>query len=328
MKLGTLKQAGNRDGELVVVSRDNQTAAKAGHIARCLRDAVENWAEAAPQLEALYTELNEGRASDTFAVDQQQFHSPLPRTWGWIDGSAFIQHIKLVRQARNAPLPEGLHTDPLVYQGGSDTFLAPRQDVPLIDFSHGMDFEGEVAVVVDDVPMGTKEADAAQYIRLVMLCNDVSLRGLIPPELKKGFGFYNSKPSSAFSPFALTLDELGDNWRDGRLHLPLHVTYNGAFFGNADAGHMHFSFPRLIEHAAMTRALSAGTIIGSGTVANEDTSRGSSCLAEKRMLEKINTGEFVTPFMKEGDTIKIEMMDQAGNNLFGTIDQKIVAFEG
>ena len=323
MKLGTLKNPNRLDGDLVVVSRDNQTAVHAGHIAPSLREAVETWSESEPVLQELYEALNAGTAENAFPVRLEDFHSPMPRSFGWIDGSAFIQHIKLVRQARNAPLPEGLHTDPLVYQGGSDTFLAPDQDVPLIDPSHGMDFEGEVAVITDNVPMGTKEADAGQYIRLIMLCNDVSLRGLIPNELKKGFGFYVSKPSSAFAPFALTPDELGDAWKEGRVHLPLLVDYNDAFFGNADAGHMHFSFPRLIEHCAMTRRLSAGTIVGSGTVANEDTSRGSSCLAEKRMLEKINTGEFVTPFMKVGDTIKIEMKDEAGNNLFGTIHQKI-----
>lgn len=323
MKLGSLKHDSKRDGEPVIVSKDNQSAVKIGHIVGSVREAVENWSDIAPKLETLYQALNSGEAEGAFAVDQNDFHSPMPRTWAWLDGSAFIQHVVLVRKARNAPLPEGLETDPLMYQGGSDSFLAPREDVPMVSFDHGVDFEGEVCVVLDDVPMGTKAADAAKYIRLIMICNDVSLRGLIPNELMKGFGFVISKPSSAFAPFALTPDELGDAWRDGRVHLPLHVSYNDGFFGKADAGQMHFSFGQLIEHVAQTRPLAAGTIIGSGTVANKDTAVGSSCLAEKRMLEKIDTGEFKTPFMKAGDTIKIEMIDADGKNLFGTIHQKV-----
>jgi fumarylacetoacetate (FAA) hydrolase len=323
MKLGSLKHSEKRDGELVIVSKDNKTAVKAGHIVGSVREAVETWSTVAPKLEALSAALNAGEAEGAFAVDEEAMHSPMPRTWAWLDGSAFIQHVILVRKARNAPLPEGLETDPLMYQGGSDSFLAPREDIPMVSFDHGVDFEGEVCVVLDDVPMGTKAEEAHNYIRLIMICNDVSLRGLIPAELKKGFGFVISKPSSAFAPFAITPDELGDAWRDGRVHLPLQVTYNGETFGQADAGHMHFSFGQLIEHVAQTRPLAAGTILGSGTVANYDTSVGSSCLAEKRMLEKIETGEFKTPFMKDGDTIKIEMKDAEGNNLFGTIFQKV-----
>ena len=324
MKLGTLKHPTKRDGELVVVSRDNQTAVRAGELAANLREAVENWSEMRPRLDAIYRQLNDGQAQGAFAVDESQFHSPLPRAWGWLDGSAYIQHVKLVRKARNAPLPEGLETDPLMYQGGSDTFLAPREDIPFIHESHGLDFEGEIAVITTDVPLGISPGQAEDHIALVMLCNDVSLRGLIPAELKKGFGFVISKPSSAFSPFAVTPDELGTAWRDGKLHLPLRVAYNGAFYGDADAGHMQFSFHQLIAHVAQTRKLSAATVLGSGTVSNEDTARGSSCLAEKRMLEKIDTGVFTTPFMKPGDDIQIDMLDGEGRNLFGTIAQKVV----
>lgn len=324
MKLATLKHTEKVDGELIIVSRDNKRAVRATDLAPNLREAVEAWETLEPKLRERYTQLNAGDLADAFDVDEKALHSPMPRSFGWLDGSAFIQHIKLVRQARNAPLPEGLYTDPLMYQGGSDSYLAPREDIPLIHKDHGLDFEGEVAVITKHVPMGISPEDAENKIALVLLCNDVSLRGLIPPELAKGFGFLNSKPSSAFSPFALTLDELGDAWRDGRLHLPLDVTYNNAFYGNADAGHMQFSFGQLIAHAAKTRSLCAGTILGSGTVSNEDTSRGSSCLAEKRMLEKIATGEFTTPFMKAGDRIQIEMKNPAGENLFGTIDQLVV----
>ena len=324
MKLGSLKNPDRPDGDLVVVGKDNRTAVRAGHIAPSLREAVERWRETQPELNALYQGLNRGEADGSFAVDETAFHSPLPRSFGWLDGSAFIQHVKLVRQARNAPMPEGLHTDPLMYQGGSDSFLAPRDDIPMIDESQGVDFEGEVAVITDRVPMGVQPEQAGKHILLLVLVNDVSLRGLIPAELMKGFGFLVSKPSSAFSPFAVTPDELGDSWRDGRVHLPLEVTYNGQFYGNADAGQMHFSFPRLIAHAAQTRSLCAGTLLGSGTVSNEDTARGSSCLAEKRMLEKIATGEFKTPFMKAGDTVRIEMKDAKGHNIFGTIHQKVV----
>ena len=322
MKLATLKNSKNPDGDLLVVSRDHRRAAKATSIAPSLREAVERWEVTEPALRQIYNELNGGRAG--FDLDQNDLHSPLPRSFAWLDGSAYIQHVKLVRRARNAPLPEGLETDPLMYQGGSDSFLAPRQDIPLIDPDHGLDFEGEIAVITGNVPMGVKPEDAQAHVRLLMLVNDVSLRGLIPPELKKGFGFLNSKPSTAFSPFALTPDELGGFWRAGRVHLPLKVTYNGSFYGIAEAGQMHFSFYELMAHAAKTRELRAGTILGSGTVSNEDTSKGSSCLAEKRMLEKIETGAFITPFMKENDVIRIEMQDPDGNDLFGVIEQKVV----
>lgn len=326
MKLATLKST-SRDGELIVVSKDNQRAIRATEIAPSLRQAIEDWSNARPRLEALYKQLNAGGdVRGSFPVDLSRLHSPLPRAFQWADGSSFIHHVKLVRMARNAPLPETLETVPLMYQGGSDSFLTPYEDIPQIDFAHGTDFEGEVAVIVDDVPMGISPEKALEKIILLAVVNDVSLRGLIPEELAQGFGFFQSKPSSAFAPFAVTTDEVGAAWRNGRIHLPLKVEYNGAFFGNADAGAMHFHFGQLIAHAARTRPLAAGTVIGSGTVSNEDMSRGSSCLAEKRMLEKIHDGVIKTPFMKVGDTIKIEMLDSNGANIFGTIEQKVAAF--
>ncbi len=321
MKLGTLKSS-HRDGSLVVVSQDNTVYAQAHSIASHLREALEHWTEIKDKLFKLYQQVNERKVKN-HPVKEEEFHSPLPRSFQWIDGSAYIQHIKLVRQARKAPLPETLETIPLVYQGGSDTFLTPTEKIPQIDFEHGTDFEAEVGVIVDDVPMGISPQEALSYIRLVVLINDVSLRNLIPEELKRGFGFLQSKPSSSFAPFALTLDELGNAWKSGRIHLPLHVKYNNHFFGKANAKEMHFSFGQIISHIAYTRKLSAGTIIGSGTVSNEDTSQGSSCLAEKRMLEKIKTGHIITPFMKKGDRVRIFMLDEKGNNLFGNIDQTV-----
>jgi fumarylacetoacetate (FAA) hydrolase len=249
----------------------------------------------------------------------------LPRAYAWLDGSAYINHVILVRKARGAEPPATLETDPLMYQGGSDIFLRPRQDIPLADPAWGLDFESEVAVIVDDTPMGVSVEEAAGHIRLLMLCNDVSLRNLIPAELAKSFGFLQSKPSSAFSPMAITPDELGDSWRDTRVHLPLDSHLNGAWYGSPEAGpEMHFNFAQLIAHAAKTRPLAAGSIIGSGTVSNKDRSKGSSCLAEKRMIEKIDSGEFRTPFMAAGDRIQIEMKKN-GESLFGMIDQKVVA---
>ncbi len=324
MKLATLKSPDSRDGRLIVVSRDNQRGVLATHIAPSLREAVERWAEVKPQLEELAGRLNQGEAAESFEINHQELHSPLPRAFQWVDGSAFIHHVKLVRMARNAPLPEFLETVPLLYQGGSDDFLAPTEDIPQVDFNHGTDFEGEVAVVTDDVPMGIGPEEALKHIQLFLMVNDVSLRGLIPEELAMGFGFFQSKPSSAFGPFAVTAEELGSAWKDGRIHLPLLVDYNEESFGKADAGEMYFHFGQLISHAARTRRLRAGTIIGSGTVSNEDPERGSSCLAEKRMLEKINEGSIRTPFMKEGDRIRIEMKDHQGHSIFGVIDQRVV----
>ncbi len=326
MKLCTLK-SGSRDGILVVANKSLTKAIEVPEIAPNLMTALENWKVNEIKLKQVYEELNSGEL-DMGAIDikPDDFHSPLPRTYQWADGSAFIHHIKLVRMARNAPMPEKLETVPLMYQGGSDTFLAPTEDIPQIDFAHGTDMEGEVGVILTDVPMGVSPEKALNHIALFVIINDVSLRGLIPDELKAGFGFFQGKPSSAFAPFAVTLDELGQNFKEGRFQLPLHVEYNGEFFGKANAKEMHFHFGELIAHAAKTRKLAAGTIIGSGTVSNEDSSMGSSCLAEKRMLEKINFGEFKTPFMKVGDRVKIWMNNEKGENIFGDINQKVVKF--
>lgn len=323
MKLATLRDA-HRDGKLIVVRRDNAVYAPADSIAPSLQAALDDWAVAGPALEKLARDVESGEAT-TYPLDVHKLHSPLPRAYEWIDGSAYINHIVLVRKARGAEPPETLTTDPLVYQGGSGVFLAPTDDIPVADEAWGCDFESEIAVVLGDTPQGTKASEAAQYIRLIMLVNDVTFRNLIPAELAKNFGFFNSKPATAFSPLAITPDELGDAWREGRVHLPLRTVYNGALFGDPDAGpEMHFSFFDLIEHICKTRSFTAGTIVGSGTVSNHDRARGSSCLAEKRMIEKIDTGEFATPFMAAGDTVSIEMLDGEGRNLFGTISQRVV----
>ncbi len=323
MKLASLKSKSNRDGDLCIVSRDLKSAVLAKSICPSMREALEQWNEVAPKLEKLSKDLNSGNAQSSFTVKADQFHSALPRTWLFADGSAFIHHIKLVRQARKAALPETLLTVPLMYQAESGHFLAPTENIPPFDFAYGTDFEAEVGVIVDEVPIGTSAEESLKKIRLVVLINDVSLRGLIPDELAAGFGFFQSKPAKALSPFALTIDELGEAWKEGRLHLPLQVQYNGQFFGKANAGAMHFHFGQLIAHAARTRSLTAGSLIGSGTVANEDPTVGSSCLAEKRTLETIHQGAPKTPFMKSGDSIKIWMETPAGENLFGDIFQKI-----
>lgn len=322
MKLGTLKTK-TLDGDLVVVNRAMTQYKKVTNIAKTFQEAVENWEAVKPKLGEVYSQLNAGSIDGAEAFDNKLMHSPLPRAYQWLDGSAYIHHIVLVRKARNAEPPETLFTVPLMYQGGSDTFLAPTEDIPQVDFSHGTDFEGEVGVILSNVPMGVSAEKALDHIIAFVLINDVSLRGLIPAELKNGFGFMQSKPSSAFSPVAITADELGEYYKEGRIHLPLDVEYNSKFFGKANAKEMHFHFGQLIAHAAKTRNLSAGTIIGSGTVSNENPEMGSSCLAEKRMIEKIETGEFVTPFMKSGDTIKISMSLPSGENLFGEIDQQV-----
>ena len=330
MKLATLHND-TRDGALLVVSHDLSHAVKpfeiSAHLPRTAQALMDRWSEYQSELEEVYAQLNRGELSSAFAVDPKQLHSLLPRAYAWIDGSAYINHIVLVRKARGAEPPATLKTDPLVYQGGSDTFLGPRADIPLADLSWGCDFEAEIAVVMDDTPQGVKPEEVGQYIRLVMLCNDVSLRNLIPGELAKSFGFFNSKPSSAFSPVAVTIDELGDHWRDGRLHLPLVTHLNGEKYGDPDAGpEMHFGFNEIIAHVCKSRRLSAGTIVGSGTVSNEDRSRGSSCLAEKRMIEKIDTGEFITPFLTYGDRVRIEMFNDNGASIFGAIEQEVVPF--
>ena len=325
MKLGTLKSS-SRDGELVVVSKDNKNYTRASKIAPNLRTAVENWSKTQAPLLELSQKLNSQQVSSE-PVKEELFLSPLPRAFQWLDGSTFIQHIKLVRKSRGASLPETLYTVPLVYQGAGDSFLSPTEDIPQSDLSHGTDFEGEVAVIVDDVPMGISPKKALDHILLFLLVNDISLRALAIEELKKGFGFLQSKPSSAFAPFAISKEELGDSWRDGRIHLPLLLDFNGSFYGKANAGEMHFDFGQLISHCAKTRRLTAGTIIGSGTVSNEDPSKGSSCLVEKRTLEKINTGSAKQAFMKPGDHISIKMLSKKGENLFGTLSQKVKAIK-
>ncbi|PCI04117.1 MAG: 2-keto-4-pentenoate hydratase [Hyphomicrobiales bacterium] len=325
MKLGSLK-SGGRDGTLVVVSRDLTRMVTASDIAPSLREAVENWAIARPLLQVVSDRLNNGDEAGQ-AYDAALLASPLPRTFQWADGSAYLSHMRLVRQARGAEMPESFKTDPLMYQGAGDTFLAPQDDIALYDESWGLDFESEISVIVDDTPAGTDSVTAKDKILLIALCNDISLRNLIPNELAKGFGFFQSKPSSAFSPVCVTPDELGDVWDGGKVNLPLVTTYNGTEFGRVEAGNdLYFDFPHLISHVAKTRAIGAGAIIGSGTVSNEDyKTLGSSCLAEKRMIEILETGSPITPFMSDGDTIKIEMFDGSGQSIFGAIDQKVVA---
>jgi fumarylacetoacetate (FAA) hydrolase len=336
MKFATYKN-GTRDGQLVVVSRDLRQCAAVPHIAATLQAVLDDWATIAPQLETEYQKLCAGQHPATQDFDESKCASPLPRAYQWADGSAYVNHVELVRKARNAVMPEKFWTDPLMYQGGSDCFIGPRDDVALQSESYGIDFEAEVAVVVDDLPMAATPAQAAQAIRLLMLVNDVSLRGLIPDELAKGFGFFQSKPSSAFSPVAITPDELGEKWQDGMVHYPLLTTLNNAPFGKADcATDMTFNFPQIIAHAAKTRPLGAGAIIGSGTISNKlddgpgkpvsEGGVGYSCIAEIRMIETITHGAPQTPFMKFGDTVRIEMRDESGASIFGAIDQKIVPY--
>lgn len=324
MKLATLKSKTSLDGELVIVSQNLKKYCSAKDITPNLINAVENWNQVCPLLNDRSKKLNSGDMAAAIDLkDENIFSSCLPRTWLFADGSAFIHHIKLVRQARKAPLPETLLTTPLMYQAESGRFISPMDPIPQVDFAHGTDFEAEVGVILDHVPMGTSAEKALDYIRLAVLINDISLRGLIPEELASGFGFFQSKPNKVLSPIAATLDELGAAWKNGRIHLPLLVKYNGDIFGRANAGEMHFHFGQLIAHAAKTRDLAAGTLIGSGTVSNEDSSVGSSCLVEKRTLEQITQGEIKTPYMKIGDTIEIEMKNVQGESVFGRIYQKV-----
>ncbi|MGE8359117.1 fumarylacetoacetate hydrolase family protein [Pseudomonas sp.] len=327
MKLASLNQG--RDGVLLVVSRDLQRAVRVPGIAATLQAALDDWAQCRPRLEAVYQRLNDGLEADAFAFNPATCHSPLPRAYHWADGSAYVNHVELVRKARGAEMPESFWHDPLMYQGGADTFIPPQAPIRLADEAWGIDLEAELAVITDDVPMGVTAGEAAHHIQLLMLVNDVSLRNLIPGELAKGFGFYQSKPSSSFSPVAITPDELGDTWKDGKVHRPLVSHINGALFGQPDAGtDMTFNFPTLVAHAAKTRALGSGTIIGSGTVSNYDRSAGSSCLAEKRMLEIVENGEATTPFLRFGDRVRIEMFDASGQSLFGAIDQVVERYDG
>ncbi|MGO4571586.1 fumarylacetoacetate hydrolase family protein [Microvirga sp. 2TAF3] len=335
MKLSSLKQG--RDGRLVVVSKDLTRATDAFFIVPTLQQALDDWEKVAPRLQDLSEQLEHGSVP-SIRFHEHECASPLPRAYQWADGSAYVNHVELVRKARGAEMPASFWTDPLIYQGGSDAFLGPRDPIPAVDEAHGIDFEAEIAVITGDVPMGGSKEAAADAIRLVVLVNDVSLRNLIPAELAKGFGFFQAKPSSTFSPIAVTPDELGDAWDGGKLHMPLLSSLNGHLFGKPNAGiDMTFDFPTLIAHTAKTRPLSAGTIIGSGTVSNKDANGGPgrpvaeggigySCIAEQRTIETILMGEPKTPFMRFGDTIRIEMKDRNGHSIFGAIEQKVVAY--
>ena len=325
MKLATLKRGG-RDGRLAVVSRDLSRCVLVPGIAPTLQAALDDWGTVGPRLaeRAAALELT-GSQPDVLPFDSTQCGAPLPRAYHWVDGSAYVNHVELVRRARGAEMPASFWTDPLVYQGGSDDLLGPHDDAPFGDESWGIDLEAEIAVITDDVPMGTDAAAAAAHIKLLTLVNDWSLRNLIPGELAKGFGFYQSKPATSFAPVAVTPDELGGAWRDCKVHLPLLSHINGAEFGHPDAGtDMTFSFAQLIAHVTKTRRLGAGAIVGSGTVSNYDRSRGASCLAEKRMLEQIESGAPRTPFLRFGDRVRIEMRDAAGDSIFGAIDSRVV----
>jgi fumarylacetoacetate (FAA) hydrolase len=336
MKLSSLKQG--RDGRLVVVSRDLTRATDAFFIVPTLQQALDDWEKVEPRLRDLAEELEHGSVP-AFRFHEHDCASPLPRAYQWADGSAYVNHVELVRKARGAEMPVSFWTDPLMYQGGSDAFLAPREPIMTADETHGIDFEAEIAVITGDVPMGVTPDEAASMIRLMVLVNDVSLRNLIPGELAKGFGFFQSKPSSALSPVAVTLDELGDAWDGRKLHLPLISILNSKPFGCPNAGvDMTFDFPALIAHAAKTRSLGAGTLIGSGTVSNKgqdggpgrtiaEGGTGYSCIAEQRTVETILTGAAQTPFLRFGDTVRIEMKDRTGTSVFGAIEQQVVAYE-
>ncbi len=325
MRLATLRD-GSRDGRLAVVRHDGAVLAPATGIAGTLQAALDDWPGCEPRLRALAAELDGGTLAGEPVVPEA-LCAPLPRAYEWVDGSAFLNHVRLVRRARGADLPPSLESDPLVYQGGSGVLCGPREPLQLLDESFGLDFEGEVCAILGDVPQGARAEDAARHVRLLVLANDVTLRNLVPGELAKGFGFFQSKPATAFSPFAATPDELGPAWKGGRVHLRLRVVYNGALVGDCEAGpEMHFSFFDLVGHIARTRAFTAGTILGSGTVSNADRARGVSCLAERRTIEVLDAGpggKPRTPFMKRGDRVEIEMLDPAGRSVFGKIAQEV-----
>jgi len=325
MKLGSLKEGG-RDGTLIVVSRDLSRGVRATGIAPTLQRALEDWSHVAPRLNALYEALNEGGAEGGFDLDMSELAAPLPRAYEFVDGSAYLPHVERVRRARNAEVPESFYTDPLMYQATSAGFYGPTDPVRVVSEDYGIDLEAEIVVITDDVPMAIGAAGAAEHIQLVGLVNDVSLRNLIPAELAKGFGFLQSKPRSALSPVFVTPDELGEAWQGSKVHLPLVTHINGEWFGAPEAGEdMQFDFAQLVAHAAKTRPLGAGTIVGSGTIANQDTSRGASCFAEQRVVETLRDGKPSTPFMKFGDVVRIEMFDRAGHSIFGAIEQRIEA---
>jgi fumarylacetoacetate (FAA) hydrolase len=325
LKIASLK-AGGRDGTLIVVSRDLRLAAAVPHIAPTLQRALENWSECEWSLANTYEQLNAGAIPEAFSFDADLVASPLPRAYQWLDGSSYLHHAELLRRMRNAEMPPSLYEDPLMYQGGSDSFAAPHDPIIAADEAWGIDFEAEVAVIVDDVPMGTSRDAARQHIKLVMIANDVSLRNLLVEEIKKSLGFVQSKPATSFAPVAVTPSELGSAWDGDKVSLPLLSRVNDRTIGNPNAGvDMYFDFPRLIVHAAATRDLEAGTIIGAGTVSNRDRTRGSSCLAEVRMLETLSSGKAVTAYLSHGDRVQIEMLDDRGDSVFGTIDQFVRA---
>ncbi|MCZ4336674.1 fumarylacetoacetate hydrolase family protein [Shewanella colwelliana] len=327
MKLASYNN-GRRDGQLMLVSKDLTKTVAVPAIAHTMQQLIDAWDLLQPQLQELYEALNDGQLDNAVDFDETKCLSPLPRAYQWADGSAYVNHVELVRKARNAEMPETFWTDPLVYQGGSDCFIAPKADIELASEEWGIDFESEVAVITDDVPMGVSVENAHKHIKLIMLVNDVSLRNLIPGELAKGFGFFQSKPSSSFSPVAVTPDELGDKWQDSKVHLPLVTHLNSELFGRPNCGvDMTFDFSQLISHFTKTRPLGAGAIIGSGTISNYDRSAGSSCLAEIRMLETIAEGKPATSFMRFGDRVRIEMFDENEVSIFGSIDQQVVEYK-
>ncbi|MCG8910321.1 fumarylacetoacetate hydrolase family protein [Pseudomonas sp. DP-17] len=323
MKLATLND-GSRDGCLLVVSRNLQYAVDASGIAATLQAALDSWDLVEADLENLYRRLNAGEVAGAFALSIDRLAAPLPRAWQWLDGSCFLSHGELMQKAFNLEPIEGIESTPLIYQGAGDDFIGPRADIPLPTEAHGIDFEGEFAVLLDEVPMGCPAEEALGHVRLVLQLNDVSLRALAPREMRTGFGFLQAKPSSSFAPVAVTPDELGEAWRGGRVHLPLNVEWNGEWFGHPHGGAMHFGFHQLIAHAALTRKLSAGTMIGSGTVSNADRSVGSACIAERRAIETIADGAPTTGFMRFGDRVRMEARGPQGEVLFGAIDQRVV----
>lgn len=327
MKLATLKN-NTRDGQLVIVSRDLTRAVLVPEIAKTLQAALDQWTLTKPALQKIYERLNANEMTDAFAFDSRKAESPLPRAYQWADASAYVNHVELVRKSRGVEMPASFWTDPLIYQGGSDTFLGPCDDIPVTNTEWGLDFEGEISVITNDVSMGIKPDQAQEKICLLMLVNDISLRNLAMPELTKGFGFFQSKPSSAFSPVAVTPDELGEAWDGKKIHLPITIHLNNKLFGSPNAGiDMVFDFPTLVAHAAKTRKLAAGTIIGSGTISNKDRSAGSACIVEKRTLETLADGAAKTPYMQLDDRVRIEMFDQNKQSIFGAIDQKVVNYK-
>ncbi len=322
MKLSTLKTE-SRDGKLAVVASNLSSAVSAASIAATMQDALDDWENLSPKLQLLASELNAGKLSEAFVFDAENVAAPLPRAYQWCDGSAFLNHGMLMEKAFNLPPMPDFETIPLMYQGGSDDFLGAYDDVPFISEEHGIDFEGEYGVIVDDVPMGCSPEEAVQHVKLIVQINDWSLRGFGPREMKTGFGFFHAKPATAFAPVAVTPDELADAWSNGRINLPLHIQWNGAWFGHPNGSEMNFSFYELIAHAAKTRRLRAGTIIGSGTVSNADRSAGSACISERRVIELLDEGASKTSFMRFGDTVQMEVFDESGQSIFGAINQRV-----